>query len=169
MAKDKVIEIWNGLPTWAKGVVAVGGLAIIYFTSRSIVKAIKGSESVRLQKQTVTEVKSDIRDLEKKGIKPNYPDSQYQMWANAIKSHFEGCDPLNTAIDTVKDVFNGLKNNADFAKLVSAWGTKTYDQCGWFMGDVTGDLVYAIRDELDSDEISTLNKILERKGITYRV
>jgi len=40
MAQEKALEVWSGLPPWAKGIIAVGGLAIIYFTSRSIIKSI---------------------------------------------------------------------------------------------------------------------------------
>ena len=45
MAQSKALEVWNGLPNWAKGIIAVGGLAIIYFTANSVIKSIKKSES----------------------------------------------------------------------------------------------------------------------------
>ena len=40
MANNKAFEVWSGLPTWAKGTIAVGGLAVIYFAGRGIWKRI---------------------------------------------------------------------------------------------------------------------------------
>lgn len=169
MAQNKTLEVWNGLPTWAKGAIAVGGVAILYFTGRWIVKSISAGKGKREQLVTINEIKDDIRVLNQQGVRPSYPDSQYTMWANKIKNAFDGCDPLEVSQNTVNQIFRELKNDADFAKLVQAWGTKTYDQCGWGTGDVTGDLTYAIRDELDDTEIRNANKILSDKGIKYRI
>ena len=61
-----------------------------------------------------------------------------------------------------------LKNNVDFLKLQTAFGVRTYDQCGIFNGDFTGNLTQAVNDELTASEIAELNKQLTKKGIVYR-
>ena len=182
MAQNKTFEVWSGLPTWAKGVIAVGGLAIVYFTTRSILRGIKEKKSAKDQKETVTTQEKELRNLLNTGTRLSYPDGQYNSWADAIKNQFEGCDsgqnifskdvPLigywSGSGNKMKDIVNQLKNNADFLKLVNAWGVRTYDQCGWGTGDVSGNLYNAVSDELDRGEIIALNNILKKKGITYQ-
>lgn len=188
MAQDKVFKIWSDLPQWAKGVIAVGGIAIAYFTARGVIKLVKQSVASKDARKTQQEFENDIRDLGQQGINPTYPTSQYGSWASMIQTQFSGCDWRNNVFDmsdpllfwagsfsesgkTVAAIFQKLNNNADFASLVTAYGSRTYDQCGtWpFAGDFTGNLFSAIQDELDQGERNELNKQLQRKGITYQV
>lgn len=183
MAQNKAFEVWSGLPTWAKGVIAVGGLAIVYFTTRSVLKGIKTKKSQKDQQQTVNQQSGELRNLLNLGVKLSYPEGQYKSWADSIQNQYEGCDsgqnifskdvPLigywSGSGKKTKDIFEQLKNNADFLKLVQAWGVRTYDQCGWGTGDVTGNLYNAISDELDRGEIMGLNNILKKKNITYQL
>lgn len=182
MAQNKAFEVWSGLPTWAKGVIAVGGVAIVYFTARAIIKKIGKGKSLQEQKQTVTQQNNELRNLQNTGQRASFAESQYKAWADAIQNQFDGCDfgqnifsadvPLigywSGSGKKVRDIVNQLKNNVDFLKLVSAWGVRTYDQCGWGTGDVSGNLYNAINDELDRGEVMGLNNILKKKGITYQ-
>ena len=63
MAQSKALEVWNGLPNWAKGIIAVGGLAIIYFTANSVIKSIKKKkeEAVKAAQPEVRIKKKQIR------------------------------------------------------------------------------------------------------------
>jgi len=183
MAQSKALEIWNGLPTWAKGVIAVGGVAIVYFTTKTIFKKIKGKRDLKNQQETLNAQNADIRNLQNTGVRASYPDSQYKSWADSIQNQFDGCDygqnvfsadvPIigywSSSGKKVKDIFDKLKNDLDYLKLSQAWGIRTYDQCGWGTGDVTGNLSYAISDELDRGEIMGLNNLLAKKGISYRL
>lgn len=187
MAQGKAFEVWSGLPTWAKGVIAVGGLAIIYFTSRTIIKKINASKDAKDSKQAVQDAIGDKTNLIRKGIKASFPTTQYQTWANSIEQSFEGCDPFGNVswgADSplgvvsywsksgynVANIFNKLKNDVDYLDLVIAWGTRTYDDCGWGTGNVENvDLSKSIADELNDSERNNLNKILAKKGITYKV
>jgi len=188
MAQDKAFKIWSDLPQWAKGVIAVGGIAIAYFTVKGVIKLVKSGIESKDARRTQQEFKDDLQDLQNQGITPSYPTSQYSSWAAMIQTQFSGCDWKNNVFDmsdpllgwagtfsesgkTVAAIFQKLNNNADFASLVTAYGTKTYDQCGtWpFAGDFTGNLFAAIQDELDQGERNELNTRLQRKGITYQV
>ena len=191
MAQNKGLEIWNGLPPWAKGVVAVGGLAITYFVGRFIFTTIKSRIDTAAARGTQKEFQDDLRRLANKGIKPTYLESQYRGWADQIESQFEGCDTQQNIFDMSDPLFGwagtysgsgkllvsivkNLKNDADFAALVGAYGVRTYDQCGNIFGlniagRVSGNLFTAIIDELDQGERNGINKFLESKGITYRI
>jgi hypothetical protein len=187
MAQNKTFQVWSGLPTWAKGIIAVGGLAIVYFTGRAIIKKLGAIKEGKDSREAVRDAEQDKRKLINQGIKPSYTKTQYQTWANQIEQAFEGCDPFgniswgsDSPLGTISYwsksgykvamIFNQLKNNLDYLELSTAWGIRTYDACGWGTGDVKDvDLSKAIIDELNDGEVRDLNIILSKKGITYKV
>ena len=169
MANSGVYKVYSELPAWAKGVVVIGGIAIVYFTGRTIYRSIDKKVSAKKDAQTVRDVKDEIRQSQQNGKKQTYPDSQYKAWADSIEKSFDGCDPFETAQNTINRAVRELKNDTDWLKLVDAYGVRTYDQCGWWMGTFTGNLYSAISDELDSAEKSYINKLLSERGITYKV
>ena len=185
---NKVYDIYKDLPSWAKGVVVIGGIAIVYFTTKSILNRIKLSAESKKDRETIKTQEKEIKDLETTGTKASFPESQYRTWASQLKSQFDGCDgsfgrPIlqfipptwlgnimwsNSGAMTA-NIFYKLKNNIDFLKLSSAFGIATYDQCGLFNGNFTGNLQSSIVDELDENERISLNKILNKNGITYTI
>ncbi len=169
MANSGAYKVYSELPSWAKGVVVIGGIAIVYFTGRTIYKSIAKKAEAREDAQTVRDVKDEIRESQNQGKRQSYPDSQYKAWADSIEKAFDGCDPFETSQNTINRAVRELKNNTDWLKLVDAYGVRTYDQCGWLMGSFTGNLYSAIADELDSAEKAYINKLLTERGITYRV
>ena len=181
--QDKVYNFYKELPPWAKGVIVVGGAAVVYFTATRIFRNIKNARNKRDAKKTQSEVKSELAQLQQQGIKKSYPDSQYNAWADKIEKQFDGIDWKQNWFDkdvpiigqwsgsgkSVAEIFKQLKNNTDLLALVAAYGVRTYDQAGVFTGDFTGNLYQAIQDELDKGEIDALNALLKKKGITYQV
>ena len=181
--KNAVYEYYKELPSWAKGAIVVGGAVVIYLTATRIIRSIKNAKNQKDERKTQAEVKSELAELQKQGVKKSYPDSQYNAWADKIEKQFDGVDWKQNWFDkdvpiigqwsgsgkSVAEIFKQLKNNADFLALVSAYGIRTYDQAGIFTGDFTGNLYQAIQDELDKGEIDALNAVLKKKGITYQV
>jgi hypothetical protein len=82
---------------------------------------------------------------------------------------FAACDGVGTDEDAIYDAFRVLKNNADFAALNAAFGKRKVTSGNWFTSDVTGNLSTILGTELDSNEISKINLMLQAKGIRYRV
>lgn len=157
---------WKDLPPIAKGIIAVGGSVAGYFLIRKILKRQPGKESV-------ADAQTELNNINQA---PTYSDVQFSAWADRITNEFSGCDPTTTAsLDgftvsgrAVNNIFKQLNNNADFLKLVLAFGVRTYDQCGLFT-DFTGNLYSSISDELTQSEISKLNATLTGRGIAYKV
>lgn len=173
---DRSYQFYEGLPSWGKAIVVIGGGGIAWFgiinPARKLI--IKKLDETKAQ-QTVNKFSSDVSSLSKQGIRPSYSDAQYKAWADKISSQFDGCDfsvailgGYSTSGQTVVDVLKLLKNDADFAKLVTAYGVRTYDQCGPFTGNFTGDLFHAVSDELRDYEIQGLNNQLQLQKINYR-
>ena len=61
---SKVFEVYKDLPSWAKGVVVVGGIAIVYFTTKSFLKRIKQSAEKNKSMETVISQKNEVKELE---------------------------------------------------------------------------------------------------------
>ena len=77
MANDKLYNYYTELPSWAKGVVVVGGLGMIYIIGSKIYAALKPKP------QDVVNVQNDIVKLATK-MQPSYGDASYDQYANTI-------------------------------------------------------------------------------------
>lgn len=185
--ENKAYKFYKELPPWAKGVVVVGGLFVVYLAGTAILRKIKGAKDAKEAKDNMRNSEAEKRRLQSSGIRATYPASQYTTWANAIENAFEGCDPSgqiswgadsplgavsfwSTSGYKVASILNQLKNDLDYLSLTTAWGVRTYDACGFFTGNVTDvDFSKAVADELTAREIGNLNSILKAKGIKYKL
>jgi|694.fasta_scaffold01037_25 hypothetical protein len=167
MANNKAFEVWSGLPTWAKGTIAVGGLAVIYFAGRGIWKRIIQNINKQKDLKVQYDAKAEERQLAQQGIKRTLSDSQLQAMCQKIVEAFDGC---GTTEESVYQVMKQMKNKADVLALISTYGIRKYDQCNWNegFGDNEYTLPRAIESELDSSELSELNKILSSKRIDFK-
>jgi hypothetical protein len=167
MAQDKLYGGFSQLPTWAKGVVAVVGVSIIAGTTFVIYKSIKNA-IIKAQGNSSSseEAKDDLKDLRNQGVKPNYPDAQYEVWAEqlhqAMKFTF-------TDEDAVYRIFNFLKNDADVLKVIQVYGLRP--EVGttlttWFDTDMT--LAQQIASAMSTSEIVKINNGFRAKGIKFR-
>ena len=153
--------------TWVKlGVYIAGGVAIAFGVKKVLdyFKPDKKREESESQ-QVVTEL-----ETEQQKQKASFAPSTYSGWASAIAQAIFGA---GTDFKTIYDIFNRLKNNTDFLMLQKAWGNPTRQVYpDWFVFYSTGrkfTLSEALRDDCTSSEIKTLNDVLQRKGIKYRV
>lgn len=177
---NKALSVWNGLPTWAKGIIAVGGVAIAYFGIKGFINKLK--EDAQKQDAVVTQQtqEQELQDLKNNNVPLTFRDSQYKQWADELQNQFDGCDAslsvawlskymMSTSGAKLGNIIIQLKNDADFLALSTAWGSsRTYDQCGLWTGNFTGNLSQAVTDELTQNEINVINDQLSKQGITYR-
>jgi thiamine pyrophosphate-dependent acetolactate synthase large subunit-like protein len=163
MAQGKALEVWSGLPPWAKGIIAVGGLAIIYFTSRSIIKSINKKKKEQDDKDLLDATEREKRELERRGIKQMVSNAQLEAYSQKLVEAFNDCGTTESSVYTV---FNGLKNQADLMQLIKIYGTRGCLAQGEF-GDMNYSLPRAIESELDTSETKKVNDILRKKGIDY--
>ena len=179
--KERLYAWFNGLPKWARGTMVVGVSGITIYTIYSLVKAAKDRKQKQLAQAQLVQFVDDMDRLARQGVFPSFQESQYHIWTNAIVEQFAGCDPSFTNCpdmlrsigysksgQTVFNIISGFQNDADFLALQAAWGIRTYDDCGWFTGNVTDvTLSAAISSELTNCEKEGLNKTLKNKGISY--
>jgi hypothetical protein len=181
---NTAVQFYNSLPPWAKGVVVVGGLAVTYLVVKGILDKIKSDAALKQQRGTLDNQNQELQNIINAGIKPTFPQSQYGQWADEIQNQFEGCDYTNpipfvpptwlfnhnwsNSGAMFANIVLKLENDADFLALQTAYDIRTYDQCLWGTGNVTGTLSKAVNDELQDVEINSINQYLESKGITYK-
>lgn len=165
---NKVYSYYKELPSWAKGIVVVGGIAIIYFTSKQIIARIRTQAERKDAEKSVTDAKNELNELIKNGVRPTISQSQADSYSEQIVKQFKGADLLLGSYALVDKIFKSLKNDADYLLLKTSFKTRTYDDA--FFGQVKNvTLESAIQDELSQMRINDLNKTLEKQGIKYRV
>jgi hypothetical protein len=165
MANAKLYNYYTELPSWAKGLVVVGGMAIAYIIGNKIYIALKPKP------QDIKNIEDDIAKLSKE-IKATYNAATYDQYANIIYNAQRVS--LGNDSGTITDIALMMKNDLDVAKLVKAYGTRQ-DYAFGFPTDSFG-LFGAMRKGIESAafgafsyRIGKINKDWESKGITYRI
>lgn len=141
----KTQEFWQSLTGKQQFVTAlvmfiVVILAIRYFNARAA--ALK----------KITQTSGELQVLSSIGVKPSYPSSAYQNYANKLEIAMSG---MGTDETSIYSVFKAMKNDADLIMLDKAFGVRD-----------ESDLSQWLYDDLASSEISTINKILSFNGVT---
>lgn len=165
MAQSGLVKAYSELPAWAKGVIAVGGLAVavaLGFTARNIIRKISANKR---GKGAISQADDYLREMAKKGIRPSYSDFQYKTWADTLHAAMNG---VGTTTGQIGSIMSLMKNDADLAKLVQAFDVRTIKSGIVLVPDNQFNLVSALADELNTMEIDQINYALHKKGITYK-
>jgi hypothetical protein len=168
---------FNELPTWAKGVVAVVGLAAIvgagYGIWRTIKKAIEASKEGKDDKEFKEETSQELQVLQQQGITPTLSDSAALSLAQDIQVSLDGGELSGTEERIYKAVLQAVNNQADWLKLQNVYGVRETDNFGIGTGSSKQDLKGILMSDLDGFDWSftlystLLRKGLEAKGITF--
>lgn len=170
----KVYQYYKELPPWARGVVVVGGAAIIYFTAKSIVDSINAKRSQAAQLKEIDNANNELIALRRKGINPTLPQSNYEALSNSLVDAFNGC---GTDFGKVKGIFDQLKNQADALFFVKTFGLRKKQRCLFsddpresFWSNFTPPMSLSahLASDLSSGDIATINKMLKAKNITLQ-
>lgn len=126
---------------------------------------------------TVKNAQTELSNLASQGISPSYPQATFNGMANDLQQTFTGCGLDWTGV--VVPTFQQMKNQADVYALISTYGVRTFDECGW--GSFTGDLASAISyktsgiiltatlNPFTDASIASINAILKQNGLTFPV
>jgi hypothetical protein len=169
------MKFYNDLPNWAKGVVAIGGVAIVGVFGYKIYQDVKRKRDIRDASQSADEAAKELKRLSFNGVNPTITKTQAINLSEKLVQAMNGC---GTDEKMVNSVFNTLKNDADIYLLISSFGVRYYTPCGasqpvsyarWLFNDKTfgGDLGTWLSYDLSTSEINNINNILSKKGIKY--
>ncbi len=173
---NKLIDYYKDLPTWSKGVVAVGGLAVVVVVGYTVYRKIKINWDLKKNLEESNSASNDLKDLENKGIKPSLSNSQIMTIINSLKEAMSGC---GTNEQRVYDNFSKLNNDADVLLLLKLWKVQYYEPCNithpisytrWMFNDKSfgGNLSEFLNYDMTTSEITKINSIFAKKGIKHR-
>ena len=155
MAKEKLFQ---GLPAWAKGIIAiavVGGVAVIGYTLYKKLKSIgdKGKDDTARETQKLAG--KDYNDLLKQGQKLSFRPSDYSAACETIVKLLDGCETLGSETSAIGEVIKVVKKPIDWYYLIQTFAQKDIDNCGIGTGDTRYSLVGLLADQLDTTVLVT--------------
>lgn len=173
---NKVFNYYKDLPSWAKGVVVVGGLAVVGIAVYSIIRKLKKDSEMRLALQESNYANDELNVLASQGIKPTLNNSQIKSMINAIVDAVGGC---GTDEQRIYDTFSKLNNEADLKLLIKLWGVQSFEPCPiqspisyskWLVDNssIGGSITQILTSELSNSELKKVNSILANKGIKHK-
>lgn len=162
---NKVFALYNDLPQWSKGVVAVGGIGIAAIVFLNVRKKIMEDADRKKRAAEVDNAKKTLKELAMKGIRPTFDDVQYETFSSKLVSAFDDCGTDNAAVFSI---FDKMKNLADILKLVAVYDRRKFKGCFSSFFDYENlTLSGALSYEMSNSEISKINSMLAKKGINY--
>lgn len=151
-------EIFKGLPTWAKGIIAiaiVGGIGIVGYTIYKKLKSVGDKGKDDTAKETEKLAGKDYNDLVKQGQKITFRPSDYSAACETIIKLLDGCETYNSELSAIAEVIKVVKKPIDWYYLVQTFGQKDIDNCGYWTGETRYSLVGLLKDQLDSYAVIT--------------
>ena len=185
-------QTFEGLPSWARGAIAVGGAAASGWLGWKIYSGVKKRLSLQKARAEQNETQKEIEKLKKQGSPPTITKAQFSIMANQLETAFDG---YGTDEETVFRVFDSLKNDADVLMLIKTYGIRTISTgrfnptvdkaqtLGQILSEELSDttfnpskallglpgLVWAVTDVVKGKtDMQVLNKMLKNKKIKYQ-
>jgi hypothetical protein len=174
MAKAKLMEVYNGLPNWAKGVVVVGLLGVTYIVGSQVLSAIRRKKDEKKQLEEINVASNDLNALSRAGVKPTLSNSAYEAISAAIIDAVNGC---GTSMAKILSQFEKMKNDADVLMLIKVFGLRKKQRCVfsddpredfWSSQTPPMSLTAHLQSDLSVSDINEINKTLSKKGIKYQ-
>ena len=150
MSKAGLYQYYKELPTWAKGAIAIaiiGGVGLIGY---KIYKSIDDKNKLQDSKETADGAEDEYKKLLKQGHKLSYPETNYLSVVNTVVNSLSGCETYFGEEDAVWSVLSVVKKPIDWYFLVSSFGSKMIDNCGWGTGETAYALPDLLREQLGS-------------------
>jgi len=156
----------SDMPAWAKGtmgIVVIGGIA---FGGWKLYKFIQKQKELEGAKEETKAQQSAIDTLKKKGLKPTLDSLQLKQLANQIHTALNG---YGSNFSSVAKAMAYMKNDIDVIGLNQAYGIRKLSSGKFNIADdFEGTLPQSLTEELDRKELTALNSMLAKKGISYR-
>lgn len=159
-------KFWNSLPIWAKGVIAIATLVILVIVAISLVKAFRASRDIANQKAESDKAQQQLSTLASSGVYPTFTSADAEAKCNSLLEAAASCDAWEQGATVITGIIYGLQNAADWYLLNSTFGVRTWDDCGWWTGDVTGSLTTLLTNELGSGQMAEMRRHLGQFGVS---
>lgn len=166
-------QSYMNLPPASRGLITVVGVGIGLYIIYKIYKKVQETTSGVVTPETAAkqEDRGWSKDIDKLNQNPatraTITKAQASSFASSIHAAMDGYGTDEIAIYAI---FRHLKNDADFAEVANAYGTREVSSGAWNPEpNFNGSMSAALTSEMSSDEKAVANKILADKKISYRV
>lgn len=170
---NNVYQYYKDLPSWAKGIVVVGGVFVVYVVGSRVYRNLFPSDKEKKNKEMAKNVDSEITKLSRNGQKPSFSDSNYNTFANTIYNGMRYA--VGDDYTTVENTLKKMKNDLDVAKLMKAFGLRQNYGFGFPVGSPM-DLFTFVQHELGNEwggltayRVRSINADWKKKGINYQI
>ena len=82
--QKKIFNYYKELPSWGKGIVIIGGLAVTYIFASQIISKIKEDAERRKQEKEQQGLDADFNHLLSQGVKPSFSENQALIYSSTI-------------------------------------------------------------------------------------
>lgn len=160
-----VEKTFNGLPGWAKGVLAVGLLAGIAVLGTLGYQKIKKLKEQRDSKNEALDVGKDL-SVSQKNKPQTLTQAQVSSIANAL---FTAMNGYGTDYNVIVQQMAKINNQTDLLAIIKSYDVRTLSSGNWNPSpNVSGTLTQHLTDELSDAQLEAINNMLSRKGIKNR-
>jgi hypothetical protein len=157
----KPIQVYNqttqGLPSWAKGVIAVSVIAAVGIVAYKVYKLLQVASTGTDEKETIRLVDKEIKDKIKAGDSPSFALSKYNSTASSIETMLAGIETTGTEIKVIKEVIDTVKKPIDWLLLTRAFGKRNVPDAFW--GSTPYELGGLLKEQLDQTLTSEFDVI----------
>jgi hypothetical protein len=166
----KPLQVYNqttqGLPSWAKGVIAVSVIAAVGIVAYKVYKLVSNIGEGKDEKVVLDLVDKEIKEKIKTGDSLSKPLSTYASTANAIEEKLQGCElSAKPEVEVIKLVIGQVKKPIDWLQLTKAFGKRKIDDCGW--GSTDYELGNLLKNQLDQYLDNMTGKIVKADNFIY--
>ncbi len=162
--------IYSGMTPMGRNIAVISVIAIITIAGVTAYKLIKKGQNDKKDQNNEDEINSvsdsGLQALATQGIYPTFLSEQYLEWADILSECFQGYGTC----DNYFEVFRQLKNDADWLRLVQAYGIRTINSGKWnfLQDDVKLSLGAALHSELSASDLDAINQQFSKKGMKKR-
>lgn len=161
------MQFFKSLPPWARGVVIIMIIVILVIIGIYINNKVKNAQKTKDSKAEVDAAADELAKAKNAGIVETFSDAEFQTKCNAIIEAANGCDPGEQGAQAIMAVIYSLQNQADWWKLLKTFGTRTWDDCGWGTGDVSGSLTTLLINELGANQLSEVRRHIGQFNVSF--
>lgn len=161
----------QGLPSWAKGIIAITVTGTAVFLGYKIYKLVTDKQG-KEDKEREKDIEKDIdKSITKENVKlnANYTTAQYISYANSIFDELNGFGAGSALV--IEKALMAMKNDLDVLNLIKAYGTRQRTVFGINKAGKQ-DLISSLSTEwvaLNNSSKKKINNDWANKGIKYKL
>lgn len=148
MQKEQVLNTFQGLPTWARGIIAVAVVGGVGYLAYKIYKKLQEGSRLADAELVSNLAEDEYTKLLKKGKKLSHPTSKYANDVARIVSLMSDCESTWSEYEVVDIIKETVKQPIDWYYLVKVFDSRLIPDCG--TGDTPYSLPELLLDQLDS-------------------